>query len=56
MSRILDETEREMEKDDTSRRRSAIAHLKAAVMSKRADRDAGDEAANDDDEQNVDLE
>ena len=53
MSRILDETEREMEKDDTSRRRSAIAHLKAAVMSKRADRDAGDEAANDDDDQNV---
>ncbi len=53
MSRILDETEREMEKDDSSRRRSAIQHLKAAVMSKRADRDAGNADIDDDDEKNI---
>ncbi|WP_417259273.1 hypothetical protein [Celeribacter sp.] len=53
MSRILDETEREMEKDDTSRRRSAIQHLKAAVMSKRADRAAGNTEDNDDEESNI---
>lgn len=37
-SRILDETNRELEEPEGNRRRSAIAHLRAAVAATRADR------------------
>ena len=48
VDRILAETNTKMESTDVSRRRSAIAHLKAAVQATRADADAGDDAVDDD--------
>lgn len=42
VDRILAETNVKMDSSDVSRRRSAIAHLKAAVQATRADEEAGD--------------
>ncbi|WP_424941884.1 hypothetical protein [Aliiroseovarius crassostreae] len=47
LDRILAETNSHMESTEVSRRRSAIAHLKAAVQAKRADEDADDALAGD---------
>jgi len=42
VGRLMDETNREMAKDDTVRRRNAIEHLKAAVSSVLADKESKD--------------
>jgi hypothetical protein len=50
VTRILRETESQLDDTEASRRRSTIAHLKAAVAATRADRDRGtDEDEGDDD-------
>lgn len=43
--RILEETNSKLDEDESSRRRSAIAHLKAAVAATKADRSLSDGAA-----------
>lgn len=53
VSRLLDETDREMEKGDTKRRRNAIQHLKAAVGAVRAEKESGAEAKSDSDDKDV---
>ncbi|MCI2397909.1 hypothetical protein [Aliiroseovarius subalbicans] len=50
VDRILAETNTKMESTEVSRRRSAIAHLKAAVQAKRADDEAGETPDDDDTE------
>lgn len=49
VTRILRETESQLDDSEASRRRSTIAHLKAAVAATRADRDSGAPSAEDDD-------
>ncbi|MEM6825330.1 MAG: hypothetical protein AAF566_09465 [Pseudomonadota bacterium] len=58
--RILEQTNSRMDDDEGSRRRSAIAHLKAAVAATKADRlmkrtDPGDEAAEEESQYRDDL-
>jgi len=49
IDRILEKTNTELESGEASRRHSAIQHLKAAVQATRADRDAENEVAAQDD-------
>lgn len=53
LDRILAETNSHMESSDVTRRRSAIAHLKAAVQARRADDVANDGLGQDRDEDSV---
>ena len=45
MDRILRETDHHFEQEDSTRRRSALAHLRAAVAAKKAEREAGSDFA-----------
>ena len=47
VSRLMAEAENQMEEPEGSGRRSAFAHLKAAVMAKRADKDIGNDSIKD---------
>ena len=53
MSRLMDETDREMAKGENARRRNAIQHLKAAVGAIRAEKTDKDATAEDDDDADV---
>tara|TARA_E500000305_G_scaffold102387_1_gene97008 strand:+ start:1230 stop:3296 length:2067 start_codon:yes stop_codon:yes gene_type:complete len=53
MSRLMDETDREMAKGENARRRNAIQHLKAAVGAIRAEKIDKDTTAEDDDDADV---
>ena len=54
VQRILDVTNTELEESEGTRRRSAIQHLKAAVMATRADRKMAKEKAAEDDAKHMD--
>ncbi|MBU2889198.1 hypothetical protein [Celeribacter halophilus] len=51
VSRLLDETDREMAKGENTRRRNAIEHLKAAVGAIRAEKSGAKDATDEDDAQ-----
>ena len=53
MSRLMDETDREMAKGENTRRRNAIQHLKAAVGAIRAEKADKDTSAEEDDDADV---
>jgi len=53
MSRLMDETDREMAKGENARRRNAIQHLKAAVGAIRAEKIDKDTTAEDEDDADV---
>lgn len=53
LDRILEKTNSQLESGEASRRHSAIQHLKRAVLATRADRDAAEPAAEEDDVQNA---
>jgi pilus assembly protein FimV len=55
VTRILRETESQLDDTAASRRRATIAHLKAAVAATRADRDEGDEDSAPDGDEDLDL-
>jgi hypothetical protein len=54
VSRILRETESQLDDSEASRRRATIAHLKAAVAATRADRDETDEPKADEGDEDLD--
>ncbi|MEM1388557.1 MAG: hypothetical protein AAGG54_13180 [Pseudomonadota bacterium] len=54
VTRLLKQTDSELQKGDSTRRRSAIAHLKAAVAAVRADGGRAEEAREQDNERTLD--